>query len=246
MQRLNRKVITCLCTLISSHGITWDTCIPHVTCALNTQINSTGETPHYILFREDKNLPYSLLETEPRQVYNYDDFILTRINKFKEIYERFRDHMKQYSRDLTKQQHKRARDIKIQEGDLVMEKLHTPLGNRNKLWPKFTGPYEIVAQDSGSKFKIRNLETCDISVRHVDKLKQIKMNEIDEHTLIEYSETQTHKAETERNHAETGTDSAQTGTSHTASDDESHDYRKILRSHKKQVLPLTCAQMRPH
>ncbi len=90
-------------------------------CALNTQITSaTGETPHCSLFGEDKNLPYSLLESEPRQVYNYDDFILTRINKFKEIYQRVIDHMKQYSQDLTKQQHKRARDIKIQEEDIVM------------------------------------------------------------------------------------------------------------------------------
>ncbi len=104
-RRLIRKIITCLRTLINPHSIAWDTWIPLVTCALNTQINSaTGETPHYIIFGEEKQLPYSLLESEPRQVYNNDDFILTRINKFKEIYQRVRDHMKQYSLELTKQQ----------------------------------------------------------------------------------------------------------------------------------------------
>ncbi len=62
VERLNRKLITCLRTLISQHSITWHTWIPQVTFALNTQINSaTGETPHYILFGEDKNLPYSLI-----------------------------------------------------------------------------------------------------------------------------------------------------------------------------------------
>ncbi len=138
VERLNKKIITCLHTQINPHSITWDTWIPYVTCALNTQIHSaTGETPHYIVFGEDKSLPYSLLESEPRQVYNYDDFILTRINKFKEIYQRVRDHMKQYSQDLTKQQHKRARNIKIQEGAIVMAKLHTPSENSNKLSPKF-------------------------------------------------------------------------------------------------------------
>ncbi len=135
--KTNRKVITCLRTPIDPHNITWDTWIPHVACALNTQIDSaTGETPLHILFGEDKNLPYSFLESEQHQVYNYDDFILTRINKFKEIYQRVRYHMKQYSQDLTKQQHKRARDIKIQPGDIVMAKLHKPLGNSNKLSPK--------------------------------------------------------------------------------------------------------------
>ncbi len=157
----------------------------------------------------------------------------------KEIYQRVRDHMKQYSQDLTKQQHKRARD-KIQEGDIVMAKLHTPLGNSSKLSPKFTGPYEVIAPDSGNKFKVRNIETSDISVRHADELKQIKMNEFDEHTLIDNTKTQTDKAGAETNHVETGTDSAQTGASHTASDTESHDYRKKLRCHRKQVLPLTC------
>ncbi len=156
-ERLNRKVITCLRRLFNPHSITWDTWIPHVTCALNTQINSaTGETPHYILFGEIKNLPYSLLESKPRQVYNYDDFILTRIKKFKEIYQRITNHMKQYSQDLTKQQHKRARAIKIQPGDIL---IHTPLGNSHKPSLKFKGPYEIAAPDTGNKLKIRHLET---------------------------------------------------------------------------------------
>ncbi len=156
MERPNREVTTCLRTLVNPHSITRESWIPHVTCALKTQINSvTGETPHYILFGEDKNLPYSLLESEPRHVYNYDDFILTRINKFKEIYQRIRDHMKQYSQDLTKQQRKRARAIKLQPGDIVMAKLHTPLRNSNKLSPKFKGQYEIVASDKGKIGGIR-------------------------------------------------------------------------------------------
>ncbi len=78
--------------------------------------------------------------------------------------------MKQYSEDLTKPQHKRERNIKIQTGDIVMIKLHTPLCNSNKLSLKFTGLYKIIAPDSGNKFKVRHLETGDIRVRHVDDL----------------------------------------------------------------------------
>ncbi len=86
-----------------------------------------------------------------------------------------------------------------------MAKLHTPLGNSNKLSPKFKGPYEVISPDSGNKFKIRNIETDDISVRHADELKQTKMNEFEDDTIIE---TQTDKAEAERDHVETGIDSA--------------------------------------
>ncbi len=160
VERLNRKVITCLRTLINPHSISRDTWIPHVTCALNTQINSaTEETPHYIFFGEDKNFPYSLMKSEPRQTYNYNAFILTRVNKFKEIHQRVREHMQRYSQDLKKQQNKRARTIKIQPDDIIMVKLHTPVGNSNKVSPQFKGPYKVIALDTGNKFKIRHMET---------------------------------------------------------------------------------------
>ncbi len=139
--------------------------------------------------------------------------------------------MKQYSQDVTKQQHKRARNIKIQPGDIVMLKLHTPLGNSNKLSPKFKGPYKVEEPDSGNKFKIQHLETSDISVRHADELKQTNMNELGENTIIgseEIDSTEKHTA------IETETDS------HTASENESHACRMKLRSNRKQVFPLTC------
>ncbi len=124
-----------------------------------------------------------------------------------------------------------------------MVKLHTPIGNSNKLSPKFKGPYKVIAPDSGNKFTIRYLETGDISVRHADELKQTNMNEFGEYAVIDSDETnstETDKTETDTNNVETGTDSAQTETSHHAADDESHDYRKKLRSHRKQVLQLIC------
>ncbi len=89
------------------------------------------------------------MESEPRQTYNYDDFILTRVNKFKQIYQRVRVHMQQYSQDLKKQQTKRARTIKIQPDDMIMVKLHTSVGNSNKLSPQFKGPYKVIAPDTG-------------------------------------------------------------------------------------------------
>ncbi len=119
-----------------------------------------------------------------------------------------------------------------------MVKLHTPLGNSNKLSPKFKGPYKVVATDIGNKFKIWHLETSDIIVSHADELKRTKMNEFDEHTPIDSEESD--NTETRADEAQTETDSAQTGTSHTASDNERHVYRMKLLSHRKQVLPLTC------
>ncbi len=49
--------------------------------------------------------------------------------------------------------------------------------NSNKLSPKFKGPYKVIAQDSGNKFKVQELASGDISVRHVDELKLTHMTE---------------------------------------------------------------------
>ncbi len=75
VERLNRKIINFLRALINPNSIKWDKSIPTVKCALNSQVNlATGESPLYIIFGEDKLLPYDLLSAEPQAVYNYDDY----------------------------------------------------------------------------------------------------------------------------------------------------------------------------
>ncbi len=84
-----------------------------VKCALNTQVSSaTGESPHYIIFGDDKSLPYELLKAEPQPIYSYDDYVATKIHKFQQIYSRVKDHMKIHSESLRTQQHKKAKNIK--------------------------------------------------------------------------------------------------------------------------------------
>ena len=172
VERLNRKVITCLRSLINPHSITWDTWIPYVKCALNSQINSaTGETPHYIIFGEDKTLPYELLNSNPRPVYNEDDYIKNRVNQFQVIYQRVKNHMSKYSEQMREQQHKTAQQIKLKEGDIVMAKLHVPVANSNKLSPKYTGPYKVLSAASGNKFQLKHLHDGEVVIRHFNDLK---------------------------------------------------------------------------
>ncbi len=66
-----------------------------------------------------------------------------------------------------------------------MVKLHTPIGNSNKLSPKFKDPYKVIAQDSGNKFKVQELASGDISVRHVDELKLKHMTALSEDAPID-------------------------------------------------------------
>ncbi len=69
-------------------------------------------------------------------------------------------------------------------------KLHTIIGNSNKLLPQFKGPYKVIAPDTGSKFKIRHLETGDVSVRHPVEFKQTHMNNYEEYKEIQDTVTE--------------------------------------------------------
>ena len=54
-----------------------DELLPQVACSLNTAIHSTiKESPHYVLFGQDKRLPHEFLLSTPRPVYNFDDYVV--------------------------------------------------------------------------------------------------------------------------------------------------------------------------
>ncbi len=176
VERLNKKIINCLRALINPYSIEWDKWIPTVKCALNAHVSAaTGESPHYIIFGEDKLLPYELLNAEPQPIYNYDDYIAVSLNKLQLIHSRVREHMKTYREELKTQQHKIAREIKIDVGHLVMAKLHVPVAISKKLSPRFTGPYRVVENGGGNKYKIQDLKSLEVTIRHADDLKKVNM-----------------------------------------------------------------------
>ena len=228
VERLNGKILSCLRTLIDPYSITWDSLIPHVKCALNTQINAaTGETPHYILYGEDKKLPYELLNSTPSPVYNIEDYVKVRLHKFQLIYARIQDHLKKYSEHMRDQQHKRAKTTNIDVNDNVMVRLHTPIAESNKLSPKFSGPYRVIEVAGGNKYRLRHIESGDTCVKHVDDLKRtsIDREHINDHTNDTSNEqTEANKTiEQEDNETMKDTDESES----------QGNYRNKLRSYNK-------------
>ncbi len=52
----------------------WEDWLPHVAASINGSVNSsTGKTPHYIEFNEEKRLPYDILIALLVPVYSVDD-----------------------------------------------------------------------------------------------------------------------------------------------------------------------------
>ncbi len=132
--------------------------------------------------------------------------------------------MKTY-REEQKTQHKIAREIKIDVGHLVMAKLHVPVASSNKLSPRFTGPYRVVENAGGNKYKIQDLKSLEVTIRHADDLKKVNMK-IDTMVDDEESHTQTDETQTEslREDEDLIDDS-----------NETHEYRKKLRSHTQRL-----------
>ena len=239
VERLNRKIIHCLRSLINPYSIQWDTWIPLVKCSLNTQINaSTGETPHFIVFAEEKELPYDLLNSPPRVIYNPDDYMSMRINKFQQIHQRVKEHMQDYTTEMSNKQHKIAKAVKIKPGDIVMLQRHVPVGESRKLSPKFKGPYKVIEPSTGNKFKVKHLESGQYSIEHNDHLKKTKI-------IPEDSDSENDDADNkdEGNNMEVDNDNISNpepipSTSTEQSVKENNNYRSKLRSHSKIVSSL--------
>ncbi len=101
--------------------------------------------------------------------------------------------------------------------------LHTLVASSNKLSPKFTGPYKIVEKPGGKKYKIQNLKTLEVTIRHADDLKKFNM-EVD--VDLAASQPESENEETDRQAESDSEDNDAIDDT-----DEIHDYRKKLRSH---------------
>lgn len=233
VERLNRKIIHCLRSLINPHSIQWDTFIPFVQCSLNNQINaSTGETPHYIMFAQEKELPYDLLNSQPQPIYNLDDYMKVKINKFQQIHQRISSHMQEYTTEMRNKQHKLAKKVNIKPGDIVMLKIQVPIGDSKKLSPIFKGPYKIIEASSGNKFIIKHIESGEISTEHSDHLKKTKLIPAD-------SDSETEDNNDDNNNDDNNTPVTVPSSSNPQPANESNNYKSKLRSHSKIVSCLS-------
>ncbi len=55
---------------------TWEDWVAHVAASNNSSAcDSTGQSPHFMLFGVEKRLPYALLSSFSANVYNVDDYV---------------------------------------------------------------------------------------------------------------------------------------------------------------------------
>ncbi|KAK3889412.1 hypothetical protein Pcinc_006591 [Petrolisthes cinctipes] len=160
VERVNRKILEVLRHLAGSIQAGWEDWLCQVTACINSSIHSSlGKTPHYIIYGEDKVLPYDILVGRPGPVYNVDDYVSVQGHVFATIHHEVRKHMEASRAEHIARQHKFAKKVEIEEGDVVMVK--TP-ERQSKLSPKFKGPY-IVKRVLGNKLIVQdNMTDADL------------------------------------------------------------------------------------
>ncbi len=164
VERSNRKIIQHLRTLVGHVSSSWHEWMPQVTTSPNSSLHtSIGDTPHYILFNQNKNLPYNILLKKEDPFYNFDDTVRLRTRDFQRIYKLVQSNTADSKLVMNEQQWKKAREKIIVVGDIVYMKVHEP---KNTLAPRFEGPYRVIEIASGNKVKIKHLTTKETKIAH--------------------------------------------------------------------------------
>ena len=176
VERANRRILDILRHITASSS-SWDSWIPQVACSLNSAIHSScNESPHFILYGTDKRLPYEFLLSQPRPLYNLDDYVRTRLADFQKIHQFIRDRLTLSQDEMLRKQHQRAVPHEIAVGDLVFLRVHD---RHSKLDPLFDGPYRVTEQLHGHKVKILDLKSLKEQVTHIDHLKRVDREFVD-------------------------------------------------------------------
>ncbi len=169
VERTNRKILEVLRPVVGTLLHTWEDWLPHVAASINSSVcESTGQSPHFIVFGVEKRLPYDLLGSSQPPVYDFEDYAKIQLKVFADVHTQVRNRLLQTSAARSSKQHKRAAPVNFKVGDSVM--VQTP-ERHSKLEPKFEGPFQIIRDLGGNKFQIGDRDKGVESVVHSDRLK---------------------------------------------------------------------------
>ena len=170
VERANTKILDVLRPVVNGFLETWEDWLPHVAASINSSVcESTGRTPHFVIYGMEKKLPYDLLSSPQRPVNNVDDYATCQLKVFSDTYKQVTDRLKASKTAMCARQHRRSSPVDINIGDSVM--IRVPERNA-KLAPKFIGPKLVVNKLHGHKFEILDPLLNTLEVVHCDRLKR--------------------------------------------------------------------------
>ncbi len=75
VERANRNILHVQRPVVSELKHTWEDWLAYVAASINSRVcESTGQSPHYIIFGVEKRLPFDLLSSSHSRVFNVDNY----------------------------------------------------------------------------------------------------------------------------------------------------------------------------
>ncbi len=121
VERTNRKFLEVLRAVVGTLFHSWEEWLPHVAANINTSVcESTGQSPHFIVFGVKKRILYNLLGSSKPPFYDFEDYAKIQLKVFADIHTQVQNRLLQTSAARSSKQHKRAAPVNFKVGDSVM------------------------------------------------------------------------------------------------------------------------------
>ena len=148
VERFNRTLTDMLAKTVQKNGRDWDQHLPQVLFAYRTSLQeSTKESPFFLLYGRDDQLPTEATVSQPRTRYqvDLDDYKTHLTSSLTEAWELARSHVQKAQKQQKRYYDRHAREPTFQVGDRVFIYMPSPkTGKSHKFARPFHGPYRIL------------------------------------------------------------------------------------------------------
>ena len=174
VENANKRILAVLKTAVSRSYKDWDNLLPYVQSALNTAYHpSVGDSPHYLLFLNDKVLPFEKILEKVNQP-NYggqSDYIESMLNNQKIAYQAVEENLIEETEKFTYKFNKKATSKNIVVGNRVF--IRRRESKIKKFDQKFIGPFRVMIDKGRGRYLVRNIKTGEELVVHEGDIKRV-------------------------------------------------------------------------
>jgi hypothetical protein len=149
VEKFNSTIINMLSKCVEKHGRNWDQQLPYVLFAYRVAVQeSTQESPFYLLYGRDAQIPTETALSQPRTVYQLDfaDYRSELVANLSDAWALAHKNIDAAQVKQKKQYDKKSKDMHIVVGDRVM--VYMPGTVKGKAWKfarPYHGPYRVLA-----------------------------------------------------------------------------------------------------
>jgi hypothetical protein len=201
-ERTIRTLTDIISHFVQQNPTTWDEALPYALLAYRSSFHEgLKETPHFMMFGRDIQLPFHRLFQKDRVYYNTaEDYKQELIQRLQEAFSTAREKLRHTAEKQEEYRSRTAKPRHFQLGDLVFwADPARPTGN--KFSPRNKGPYRVIKVLSEVNYELRHIYTGEKRIVHVERLKRAYIREpfpaeeaevltqVDEHDSADTSES---------------------------------------------------------